>query len=266
MIAATDSATIQLTSPLPSGATLFFIGFALDDLGNVILSPPTAATQVPAWLALVSPNAPSGAILEDRTPTFTWSSAMVATPPGPWTYEFRIVASAGGPPLVTAQTSDTVVAPVAPLEFNTSYRWAVTARLQDMSSVTASSRSSFVILDPATPRTTLLYQTFPNPFPSPVSDLACIWFDLAEQSTVSLDILDIRTTPVRHLYPPLTGNPPIFPPGRYGRAASGESGCTQEFTWDGRDDRGTLVSPGVYILRLRAGGRVFFRRMVFEGR
>jgi len=52
-------------------------------------------------------------------------------------------------------------------------------------------------------------------------------------------------------------------PGIYGRDESGGDDPCQSFSWDGRDDRDREVSPGVYLLRLRAGGVESVRRIVF---
>jgi hypothetical protein len=43
-----------------------------------------------------------------------------------------------------------------------------------------------------------------------------------------------------------------------GWAAAGERGLT----WDGRDERGSAASPGLYFVRLVAGGRTRVARLV----
>ncbi len=264
-VLASDTAEIRLTKPLPSGATLYFRSYARTAEGTLIMSFPSPPRMVPRWLTLISPNAPAGAILDEQQPTFTWSSARVSVPPGPWTYDFSIANTAGGPAIFSGTTSDTTFTVPFPLEFNTSYRWAVTARLQDQSAERVTSSSSFVIVDESIPRVTLLYQPFPSPFPSPVVQFACIWFDLAQRSQVTLDVLDIRTNRVRRLYPEGSMMAIFLEPGRYGRAVSPESGCTGEFKWDGTDSNGRRVIPGVYLVRMRAGGREFVKHIVFRG-
>lgn len=123
--------------------------------------------------------------------------------------------------------------------------------------------------DTGLPGATLLYQNFPNPFPGTQSPITCIWFDLETAAAVSLEVYDLRGNLVRTLIPSsaLSG---VLPAGRYGRAvvASGGqgSGCDQRLTWDGTADGGGVVAPGVYLLRMRAGGTAATRTMVFRGR
>ena len=115
------------------------------------------------------------------------------------------------------------------------------------------------------PPTTLLYQNFPNPFPAMGTDSTCLSFDLATAADVELDILDLRGTLVRRIVP-APGVGPRLDPGRYGRSATGGAPCDARFTWDGRAADGRLVPAGGYVYKLRAGGVVQFRRIVFRGR
>jgi hypothetical protein len=118
------------------------------------------------------------------------------------------------------------------------------------------------------PRTTLLYQNFPNPFPAPGSLTTCVWFDLARTSDVTLEVLDLRGNVVRTLVPSATV-PSLHQAGRHGRA-SGDLpngfGCDERYTWDGIASDGTAVPPGVYLLRLHGDGADVVRRMLFLGR
>ncbi len=58
-----------------------------------------------------------------------------------------------------------------------------------------------------------------------------------------------------------------LPAGRYGRASEGsDSGCDPRLTWDGRDETGRPVPPGVYLIRLHAHGVESFRKALFKGR
>jgi hypothetical protein len=228
---------------------------------SAVIGPrPTAA-----YVALVFPNAPSGNVLSEPRPTFVWRGAGAGAL-GPWTYEFELfVAGVDQPVLVAPNLVDTTFRPSVPLESNTSYRWAVRATLASGDSARAQSRSSFVIVGASAPRVTLLYQNFPNPFPSATSTTTCIWFDLAETGYIKLDVYDLRGHLVRRLIPgPVLGD--YFLLGRYGRAAvGGEAGCDPRFTWDGRAEDGRVVQPGVYLLRLRAAGADVIRKVVFKG-
>jgi hypothetical protein len=118
------------------------------------------------------------------------------------------------------------------------------------------------------PRTTTLYQNFPNPFPAAGSLTTCVWFDLARTSDVQVQVLDIRGNVVRTLIPSaaVAGRQPA---GRYGRATGNVPdgfGCDERFTWDGAASDGRTVPAGVYLLRMRADGTEVTRRMLFLGR
>jgi hypothetical protein len=92
----------------------------------------------------------------------------------------------------------------------------------------------------------------------------CLWFDLAVEGLVSLEVLDIRGLLVRSLIPG-SDIGPILPPGRYGRPEPGMSGCDPRFAWDGRTDAGETVNAGVYLAKLDTPEGVFFKRIVFLG-
>ena len=113
------------------------------------------------------------------------------------------------------------------------------------------------------PRVTVLYQNFPNPFPTPNAATTCIWFDLAAPSAVQLEIYDLRGQLVRPLLRGVADG--LFPAGRHGRGAGGASGCDWRTEWDGRAANGRLVPPGVYLLRLRADNVETIRKMLFRG-
>lgn len=118
----------------------------------------------------------------------------------------------------------------------------------------------------AAPPVTLLYQNFPNPFPTGGANATCIWFDLREAATVRLAVYDLRGRLVRTLIPSSTFSGQLGA-GYYGRAGGGPtgSGCDPKFQWDGRGSDGRPVPAGVYLLRLRAGGAWQTKKMVFRG-
>ena len=132
-----------------------------------------------------------------------------------------------------------------------------------------------LLLTPATveaqldePRTTNLYQTFPNPFPAGGTLATCVWFDLARTADVLIQVLDIRGNVVRTLVP--SGEIQTRQPaGRYGRLTGNLPdgfGSDERFTWDGVASDGRTVPAGVYLLRMRADGVEVTRRMLFLGR
>jgi hypothetical protein len=63
--------------------------------------------------------------------------------------------------------------------------------------------------------------------------------------------------------------PGELPAGRYGRGTGdipNGFGCDGRFVWDGTASDGSLVPPGVYLLRMRADGIDTSKRMLFLGR
>lgn len=126
-------------------------------------------------------------------------------------------------------------------------------------------QSPGVPADTGRPAVTLLYQNFPNPFPSADSRTTCIWFDLNRNAAVSLTIHDVRGNLVRRLLPNAS-SPQFLAPGRYGRATpTANDGCDPATTWDGRADNGSTVPRGVYIIRLQAGTERSIKKAVFQG-
>ena len=264
-----DTAAVALTRPLPEGAQLFWRAVALTSTGVTIESALTGPRVVSPWVTLVTPNSPTGSTFQTPRPAFVWSSAEVAEPPGPWRFDVEIV-NAGTGLIVTrvAALLDTTFVPSIDLESNVSYRWAVTARLASGDTTRHASVGTFVIVGSDAPRVTILFQNFPNPFPTASTAATCIWFDLRQPSPVRLQVFDIRGNLVRTLLP--SGDMPSpMPAGRYGRASDGGtdgSGCDERLRWDGTAHDGRVVPPGVYLLRLYADGVVSTRRIVFRGR
>lgn len=263
---ADSTLTVQITRPLPSEATVFWRVAARSFLGPQALSNSSGARQVPAWLTLVSPNSPLGNSFDVRRPLLVWKTAPVAAATGPWRYDLEITVA--GRPEVAANLRDTTFRSFTDLQANTSYRWNVRASLPSGASIRVYSQGSFVITDPPLPTTTLLYQNFPNPFPSAVAMATCFWFDVGKDDTgVTLDVLDLRGNLVRRIVPADDGVT-RFDAGRYGRGAPGaSSNCDDRFVWDGTATDGRTVAPGVYLARFRANnGSPTFRKIVFNGR
>ncbi len=261
-----DTVKVTLVRPLPAGARIYIRAAARGVGGEVFLSP-TLSRVVPSWLTLLSPNDPNGVTLETPRPRFVWRSAPIDGPTGPWIYDLEILNVGSGRSTFYANLSDTVFASSAPLEYNTSYRWSVTARHRGGETVTVMSRSSFVIVNAAVPLVTLLYQNFPNPFPTPTSSATCVWFDLQAPARVRLDVFDLSGRHVRNLIPGRLGTSE-YPAGRHGRVAAGSasSGCNGDIQWDGQGDNGAKVAHGVYLLRMRAGGVESVKKIVYRGR
>lgn len=255
---------IQVTRPLPNEATVF-LRLRVIGVGTPIADALIGPRQVPTWLTLVSPNA--GGELDTRRPLFVWRSAPVTPLAGPWKYDLEVTVNNGVPYAATVGITDTTFRFDVDLQSDALYRWSVRASLPRGESIRVASKSSFSVMNPALPTATILYNNFPNPFPTASSFATCFWFDLAEPGgRVSLDILDIRGNLVRSLIPGVDGQRD-FPPGKYGRAGAGTgTNCDGRFIWDATGNDGRTVAKGVYIARFRAAGTTTFRNVYFQGR
>ena len=260
-----DNGTITLSRPLPERTTFYWRASARGPALQETFSDVTGPITTIPWLTLVTPNSPNGTTLDTRRPRFTWSSIDVASPPGPWVYSIHIINVALRTATVVEGLTDTVYIPPFDLEANTSYRWAVTARLQNGDTTRVNSSGSFVITSSSRPLLTLLYQNFPNPFPNGDRTATCIWFDLSDRSQIALEIRDLRGNMVKRLLQQ-TDIPEVLPAGQYGRALSSSTGCDPEFSWDGRGEDGRFVPRGVYLLRLRTNRGQSIRKVYFLGR
>jgi hypothetical protein len=190
----------------------------------------------------------------------------VPTPPGPWRFVLGIENLATRQTLRFGPQLDSVLLSPVDLEFNTSYRWSVTAGLPTGDTTTVRSASSFVIVDLNAPAVTLLYQNFPNPFPTQTSANTCIWFDLHRASRVHLTIHDIRGGLIRTMVPRGFVTDALLA-GRYGRATPGTTGgCDPTYAWDGRGEDGRYVPSGVYLVRLKTETYEAFKKILYRGR
>jgi hypothetical protein len=215
---------------------------------------------VPPWADLLTLDAPGGTTTLDSQPLLRWSSPTIGVPPGPFRYDALVHPVAPvGPSLAVYGVTDTSVLTPSPLERGVTYRWSVVAHAGSDSSATTS-LGTFIVLDPSVPQATLLYQNFPNPFGATPT---CLWFDLATASSVELQVLDLRGRLVRVVVPG-AGVSGSLPAGRYGRGEAGGPTCDPRLTWDGTTADGRVVPAGVYLVRLKAGGTVYFVRAVYS--
>lgn len=260
------SATFTLDSLLPERKVANFRARIVDRFGRVTES--VRSFPVRSWLRLVSPTRTINDVLFSRQPQFVWSSPGISLPPGPWSYQITITNTATGQ-LQQRNVSDTTFVPTTPLDACTSYRWSVRARAvngppQDES--TLNSPGTFVIQTSECPTSTIFYQNFPNPFGRGASQpITCFWFDLAHHSTVKLTIYDLRLHPVRRIVPGVLSAE--LDSGAYGRqSVSTNGGCDARLSWDGTDDGGNPVPPGVYIAVFEADRVRSSKKIVFRGR
>ena len=261
-----DVAVVTVARPLPPETRVYIRATARTATGEIVVSP-VIDRVLPAWLTLISPNDPNGVTLPTPRPRFVWRSAPIVGPAAPWVYDLEIRNVGSGQSIFYANLTDTTFTPTVALDVNTSYRWTVTARHGLGESITVRSRSSFVIVNSAVPLVTLLYQNFPNPFPTATSSSTCVWFDLPSPAIVRLDIFDLSGRHVRNIIPGPSGIAE-YPAGRHGRVSSGPAaaGCNGDIQWDGRGDDGQVVAAGVYLLRMRAGRTESVKKIVFRGR
>ncbi len=261
-----SSASIVIPRLLPPKITIWWRAKIRTAQGANLITDAVGPRQTSQWLTLISPNGLNGTTVDTTFPVFQWTAVAIHPPVLPWQYQIVISRTSDGFPQVSGTLSDTIFRPFAPLETNTSYRWAVTASLSTGDTIKVQSFSTFVILNSNAPIATVLYQNFPDPFPNARVSSTCIWFDLRNQSLVTIDILDLRGNHVAKITPG-RGLGPIYPPGRYGRATVGsDSGCDTRLTWDGTDDSGRTVPPGVYLIRFVGDGVTSTKKLLFKGK
>jgi hypothetical protein len=260
-------ATFRTIKLLPENQSIFVEASVTDGSGKVVLTTSRLAGRTGPRLMLLSPDGSTNITVFTRQPRFSWRSAAVTTPPGPWVYELHVVNVATQETFIHSGILDSSYTLPDSLQAQTSYRWSVVAKLPNglaADSGFASSQSSFVVFPTDEAPITLLYQNFPNPFPAPSSATTCIWFDLKTAGSVRLSVLDIRGHKVKTIIPGQLSD--ALTAGRYGRRQNGVSGCDPRSTWDGTADDGRVVPPGVYLLHMTVdGGPPMVKKMLFLG-
>ena len=250
---------------LPENRDIYAEATVFDGTGRSISSVITFAGRTGPHLTLVSPK---GVNVRSRTPTFSWRSAAVRSPPGPWVYELFVTNVATQVTRSRAGITDTVFVWLDSLDAQTSYRWRVIARLPNGvagDTTIANSSSSFVVSPTGAATATLLYQNFPNPFPAASSRTTCIWFDLHSAATVELSVHDPRGHKVKTIIPGAL--PSQLAAGRYGRLLDvDDSGCDPRLSWDGTADDGRTVPAGLYLIRMRTDAGIMIKKVLFLGR
>ncbi len=253
-----------LTAALKPGNVFWRVN-ATAASGETATSGVIGPVVVPAWATLTSLSNPAGMVIDTAQPTFTWKPVQVSSPPGPLVFDLDVQRVATGvTDFNVANLTDTSFALTQPLERNTAYRWFLTVHAGPDTS-TVRSQGSFLVVDLGMPTSTLLYQNFPNPFPTAGRDSTCLWFDLALAGSVDLDILDLRGNLVRRFIPG-PDFPGVLAPGRYGRGSGSGGICDPRLMWDGRAGNGHLLPAGVYLAKLKAPGLLIFKRIVFRGK
>ncbi len=263
----TDLASYSLRQALKPGRPLFWRVDGTSASGVPATTGLVGPITVSPWATLTSLSGPGGVNTIDVQPTFTWRSPAISAPLGPFRYDLIVHRAAAEladiPAYSVVDLTDTLHRLLQPLERNSAYRCSLVVHAASDTSLVRS--EVFLVLDPSLPPTTLLYQNFPNPFPAGGRDSTCIWFDLPAAGRVELAILDLRGNPVRRFVPG-PDFPEMLPAGRYGQGGPGSPTCDPKLMWDGRADDGRELPAGVYLYKLKAGGVILFRRIVFRGR
>jgi hypothetical protein len=253
-----ETGTFTLDSLMTEHEVVFFRARLSDQFGTVVAEA-NARHPIRGWVRLVSPlRGPTTIIDSTRKPKFIWTSPPITLI---WSYQvFAFETKTGAPAFTSQPITDTTFTPAGDLQANTSYRWEVHARAAGSAGhgeVRVASAGTFVINSDSAPTVTLLYQNFPNPFGQGMrSDRTSIWFDLAHSSKVRLTIYDIRQRMVRRLVPGLLTDATL-PAGVYGRDGT--------VTWDGKDDAGRVVLPGVYVAVFDGDGTRSSIKILFKG-
>jgi hypothetical protein len=254
-----ETATFTIDSLMPEHAVVFFRARLIDQFGNVTAEA-TARHPVHSWVRLVAPLRGPTTIVDTRNPTFVWSSPPITFPPGLWNYQVSVIATQSGQVVTSSGIISDTSTTLGPLEANTSYSWQVRAHAANSTGsgeVRVSSPGTFVISSDTLPTVTLLYQNFPNPFGRGMrSNQTSLWFDLAHASKVRITIYDIRQRMVRRLVPGLLSDATLTA-GAYGRDGT--------ITWDGKDDAGRFVPPGVYVAVFEGDGTRASIKILFKG-
>jgi hypothetical protein len=255
-----------LKDPLPPESRLFWRIRARSTQGISWATRPEGPILVPSWVSLNVLNDPSGTQVAEPQPDFRWTPMKISGAAGPLTFDLEVILDREGEVIQSYMGIEENSFQVEePLPFNLPLRWRVIAQARTGAVDTVTSSGPFVITSGANPPVTILYQNFPNPFPNPSDGIweTRVWFDLATASTVELAVYDMRGRLVRNLIPGRGCGPVELSPGLYGRETGPPPEPCTSFTWDGSDNGGGRASPGVYLLRLQAGGVTEVRRVVF---
>jgi hypothetical protein len=262
-----EGASFTTDSLLPEHAVIYLRARLTDRFG-VVDAEAREQHPVRGWVTLLQPAQQSLVVLSTRKPKFVWQSPPTTLTAGLWSYQLSVINKAtGATDFISPFVSDTSYVFPDSLESNASYRWQVRARAiggKGSGEVTVMSAGTIII--GGDPTFTLLYQNFPNPFGRGTrSPITCFWFDLARPAQVRLTIFDLRLREVRNIIPGPLGDGAL-PVGVYGRQnIDAQTGCDPRLSWDGRDDEGRFVPPGVYIAEFRVNGASSTRKILFKG-
>jgi subtilisin family serine protease len=263
-----DALSLTLRAPLRPGSVLWWRVTARSPNGITRRSDTGGPFTVPDWVTQITLAGDQETFTETTRPEFAWVPLPAPPPIGPLTYDVEVLAN-GTLEVVQFQRNltDTRTTMPLPLTANVAYRWRVIAHTQGGQVDTVTSANPFVVNSSEDPPATVLFQNFPNPFPTDLGLTSTrIWFNLAASSIVELTVHDLRGRLVRTLIPARPScSIQLLPAGLYGRPGSPVDGddCILT-TWDGRDQQGERLPRGIYVLRLLANGKPEYRRMLYQ--
>ncbi|MDP6529009.1 MAG: FG-GAP-like repeat-containing protein [Gemmatimonadota bacterium] len=203
----------------------------------------------PAAFALDTPS--NGTSAGVREPVhFAWESSIDPDDLTEAVYDLRLAASPDAPisewALVEGLTDSRVTlvpsrdGPAGAEEI----WWTVCARSGERNAPVPQWRRLVIDSVPVLPDSISVGFQLESPRPSPFAASTVIRFETADRQRVRLTVLDAAGRRVAVLVDGLRGSGP------------------HKIVWDGRTSGGGTVAPGVYLLRLEAGGKTTTRRVV----
>lgn len=225
---------------------LLFITILISD---VVIADKREGESDSGFLTSLPPDAPAlnspaneATQLQD-TITVNWHSQVHAA-----SYTLQVSTSSDFSTLVINQTSlaDTKFS-VSALEYNTTYFWRISAsnvagegEFSEVWSFITSSPTAVDGLISSIPKRYALLPAYPNPF----NPITTITYHLPEKADVSLVIYNCMGQFVQEL--------------ESGHQQAGEYMAI----WDGRNNRGSPVTSGLYICHFKTGSRAFTQKIL----
>jgi hypothetical protein len=200
-------------------------------MSNVIARMPQGAIQAPAASALVSPE--DGATAVTTGPTLAWQASGGAT-----SYRLQLARERGFLSLVVNQGGIVGTSyAVSRLANDSTYYWRVQASGAGGLGAWSAVRSFRTVAAP------LPGISFSAPWPNPARGVTHFAWVLPVAADLRVEVFDLSGRRVRVLLE--------------GTRGAGPGGLA----WDLRDDRGTPLPGGIYLVRARLGDVGFFRRV-----
>lgn len=223
------SGTYTITAEMPGHSTL----------DQDVIIQPGGATYVQFDMQFLSIPENLNYSLEDNNVILSWNFDDLANPDFE---EFAIQVSLAGGQFnqIGTTTELTYTRTVTPV---ISYSFRIVASYVNGTSLPSNEVTvNFTPADPPTPETntTTLYANYPNPF----NPSTTIYFQLAEDGPVQLEIYNVRGQKIRTL------------------VNRNESSGYHSIIWDGSDNDGKQVSSGLYLYKLHTSKTLKTKKMM----